>query len=158
MLYSARLEWGSTLIVNVDNSKDLKVVGGVESSLQGSWMSVVEQTVLKVLWLHHCWPFSLRQVVCHLRTDWENHWILLQYMQREKCRRHKTCLVFLVRNMIYHCLAILAFRFKHGLALSFLSLQLHRRHDVESRQWHQSTTALMVPRMYHQTISDCTLL
>jgi len=35
MLYRARLEWGS-LIVTEYNSKDLKLVVGVERSLQGS--------------------------------------------------------------------------------------------------------------------------
>jgi len=39
-------------------------------------------------WLHHWWPVSMgqRTDVCHLHTDWEIHWICLQYKQREKCR------------------------------------------------------------------------
>jgi len=49
MLYRTRLDWGS-LIVTVDNSKDLKVVVGMERSLQGSrrWNAVAPQTIEEV--------------------------------------------------------------------------------------------------------------
>ena len=52
--------------------------------------------------------------------------------------------------------AALAYRCQHGLAPSYLSTQLHRVSDVESRRRLRSasTTALVVPSTHHKTIGD----
>ena len=59
-------------------------------------------------------------------------------------------------QQIEYRLAVLAYRCQHGLAPSYLSTQLHRVSDVESRRRLRSasTTALVVPRTHHQTIGD----
>jgi hypothetical protein len=57
---------------------------------------------------------------------------------------------------IEYRLAVLAYRCQYGLAPSYLSTQLHRVTDVESRRRLRSasTTVLVVPRTHHQTIGD----
>ena len=57
---------------------------------------------------------------------------------------------------IEYRLAVLAYRCQHGFAPSYLLTRLHIVSDVESRQRLRSasTTALVVPRTHHQTISD----
>ena len=57
---------------------------------------------------------------------------------------------------IAYRLAVLAFRCQHGLAPSYLSTELQRVADVDSRQRLRSasTTALVVPRTQHSTIGD----
>ena len=57
---------------------------------------------------------------------------------------------------IEYRLAVHAYRCQNGLAPSYLSTQLHRVSDVESRRRLRSasTTALVVPRTHHPTIGD----
>ena len=52
--------------------------------------------------------------------------------------------------------SVLAYRCQYGLAPSYLSTQLHRVSDVESRRWVRCgcTTALVLPRTHHRTIGD----
>src|SRR5664279_4182973 len=57
---------------------------------------------------------------------------------------------------IAYRLAVLAFRCQHGLTPSYLSTELQRMSDLDSRRRLRSasTTALLVPRMQHSTIGD----
>src|SRR5664279_1964067 len=57
---------------------------------------------------------------------------------------------------IVYRLAVLAFRCQHGLAPSYLSTELQRVSDLDSRRRLRSasTTTPVVPRMQHLTIGD----
>src|SRR5664279_2654694 len=59
-------------------------------------------------------------------------------------------------EQIAYRLAVLAFRCQHGLAPSYLSTELQRVSDLDSRRRLRSasTTALVVSRMQHSTIGD----
>ena len=61
-------------------------------------------------------------------------------------------------EQIAYRLAVLAFRCQQGLAPSYLSTELQRVTDLDSRRLRSAyTTALVMvmPRMRHSTISDC---
>jgi len=81
--------------------------------------------------------FSARKYVRITPLLREHHW--LSYPER-----------------IGYFLAVLAFRCQHSLAPSYLSDEIHRASDVDSRHRLRSasTATLIVPRLKHSTIGD----